>query len=97
MPEKLSLTIRKEKPADYEPVESLIQHAFASAEHSDGNEHRLVKNLRNSDAFISQLSMVAEHNEKIVGYILLTKVKIKNKEKEFDSLALAPVSVLPEF
>lgn len=97
MPEKLSLIIRKEKPADYEAVESLIQQAFALAEHRDGNEHRLVKNLRNSDAFLPKLSMIAEHNETIVGHILLTKVQIKNGDEAFDSLALAPVSVLPEF
>lgn len=28
---------------------------------------------------------------------MLTKLKIKNKKEEFESLALAPVSVLPEF
>lgn len=97
MPDAFSLTIREEKPADYVAVESLIQQAFALAEHSDGNEHRLVKNLRDSDAFIPRLSMVAELNENIVGHILLTKVKIRNGEKAFDSLALAPISVLPEF
>lgn len=40
--------------------------------------------------------MVAETENKIVGHILLTKLKIKNGQNELDSLALAPVSVLPE-
>lgn len=96
MSDTFSLTIREEKPADYEAVESLIQQAFSLAEYSDGNEHRLVQNLRNSDAFVPQLSMIAVLNEKIVGHILLSKIKIRNKESEFNSLALAPVSVLPE-
>ncbi len=41
--------------------------------------------------------MVAELDNRIVGHILLTKLKIKNDRHEFDSLALAPVSVLPEY
>lgn len=41
--------------------------------------------------------MVAEVEGKIVGHILLTKLKIMSQVDEFDSLALAPVSVLPKF
>jgi predicted N-acetyltransferase YhbS len=56
--------------------------------------------LRASNAFIPELSIVAETEGKIVGHILLTKIKIRNDSTEFDSLALAlalaPVSVLPE-
>ncbi|MEX2477811.1 MAG: N-acetyltransferase [Gracilimonas sp.] len=93
----LSLTIREEKPADHEAVESLIQRTFTLAEHSGGDEHLLVKRLRKSTAFISELSLVAELGNDLVGHILLTKVIIKSDESEFESLALAPVSVLPEF
>jgi predicted N-acetyltransferase YhbS len=32
-----------------------------------------------------------------LGHILLTKIKIKNNGHEFQTLILAPVSVLPEF
>ncbi|MEM0991954.1 MAG: N-acetyltransferase [Bacteroidota bacterium] len=72
---------------------------FCQNEHpmSDHKEQFLVERLRKSSAFISELSMVAEVGGKIVGHILLTKLKIKQETNEFDSLALAPVSVLPEF
>ena len=42
---------------------------------------------------------MAEIHGKIVGYILLTKIKICNeaKKREYPSLALAPIAVLPEF
>lgn len=53
--------------------------------------------MRTSKAFIPELSLVAEVETKIVGHILLPKLKIKNDQEEFDSLALAPVSVLPEY
>lgn len=35
-------------------------------------------------------------DDKLLGHILLTKVQILDGEKAFETLALAPVSVLPE-
>lgn len=44
-----------------------------------------------------ELSLIAKgQDNEIVGHILLSKIKIINKDKTVDSLALAPVSVLPE-
>ena len=91
------MTIRQETPADYKDVFNLIEKAFRSEQYSDHKEQFLVERLRKSDAFIPELSLVAEVDGKIVGHILLTKLKIKNVADSFDSLALAPVTVLPEF
>jgi len=91
------MRIRQENSDDFNDVFNVIEKAFRDEEYSDHREQFLVERLRNSDAFISELSMVAEIDGKIVGHILVTKLKIKNKTKIFHSLALAPVSVLPEF
>jgi len=93
----MMLTIRKEEPKDYKAVFHLIKKAFESEPLSDNKEHYLVERLRKSGAFIPELSLVAEATHKIVGHIILTKLKIKNDHDEFNSLALAPVSVLPEY
>ncbi len=93
----MEITIRKEESKDIDIVFNLIEKAFESEQMSDHTEHFLVERLRKSDAFIPELSMVAEIAGKIVGHILISKLKIKNEINEFDSLALAPVSVLPEF
>lgn len=93
----MELTIRKEKPEDFKTVFNLIEKAFENEQMSDHKEQFLVERLRKSNAFVPELSMVAETENKIVGHILLTKLKIKNGQNEFDSLALAPVSVLPEY
>ena len=87
------IEIRQESQKDYEEVYRVVKTAFETAEHSDGNEHDLVVVLRNSDSFIPELSLVAVKEDKIVGYILFTKIKIENHEE----IALAPLAVLPEY
>lgn len=87
------MKIRTEQPADYENVYHVTQSAFAHAEHSDGNEQDLVNALRTGTAFIPELSLVAEINDKIVGHIMFTKLQIGQNT----ILALAPLSVLPEY
>ncbi|PWW17350.1 MULTISPECIES: GNAT family N-acetyltransferase [unclassified Chryseobacterium] len=92
------ITIRKEEKEDHQKVFQLTEEAFREMEYSDHQEQFLVEKLRRSEAFIPELSLVAEDEKgTIAGHILFTKIKIVNEEKSFDSLALAPVSVKPEF
>ena len=79
--------------SDYEIVYSVVKDAFDSAEHSDGNEQDLVNALRKGDAFIPDLSLVAEIDGKIVGHILFTKATVGTDTV----LVLAPLSVIPEY
>lgn len=89
----ISISIRTEEERDYRCVENLITQAFATAEHSDGNEAELIRKLRRSSAFIPELSLVAEIDNQIVGHILFTKIGIGGGEE----LALAPLAVRHEF
>ena len=72
---------------------NVIKTAFKYAEHSDGNEQDVVVLLRKSNSFIPELSLVAVNENKIIGYILFSKVKIGNDTE----LALAPLVVLLEY
>lgn len=87
------MEIRQENQSDYETVYNIVKEAFTTAEQSDGNEHELVRALRNTDSFIPELSIVAVEDGKIVGHILFTKAHI-GKDTE---LVLAPLSVLPAY
>ena len=87
------LEIRQETQKDYNEVYNVVKTAFASVEHSDGNEQDLVVALRKSKNFIPKLSLVAVYEDKIVGYIMFTKIKIG----KYEELALAPLAVLPEY
>ena len=86
------MIIRQETTSDASAVYELVKTAFASAEHSDGNEQDLVVLLHKSPAFQLALSLVAEENEKIIGYILFSEIKIGEKT----AIAPAPLAVLPE-
>ena len=86
------MLIRQETREDYPEVYELIKQAFASAEHADGNEQDLVEALRKSDAFLPELSLVAEEDGKLAGHILFTKANVGDRQV----LVLAPLSVRPE-
>jgi predicted N-acetyltransferase YhbS len=93
----MELIIRQEKKDDYNLVERLVKEAFETEEHSDHTEHLLVERIRNSDAFIPELSIIAQLGNEIVGHILLTKINIKNSSNSYESLALAPISVKSKY
>lgn len=83
--------MRQEQPADHQAVYELNKAAFGQE-----GEAKLVELLRESDAFIPELSLVAVAGEEVVGHILFTKIKITDKNgRSFDSLALAPMAVKP--
>ena len=54
------MIIRQEETRDYENIYSVVKKAFGSAVQADGNEQDLVNALRNGDAYIPELSLVAE-------------------------------------
>jgi putative acetyltransferase len=88
----MKIEVRQETETDFAAVFELNNTSF-----EQDVEARLVDLLRNSSAFIPELSLVATIGNAIVGHILFTKIsRIRNDEKEFDSLALAPMAVRPD-
>lgn len=91
MTEGIAMMIRVERQADHDAVREVVRSAFASAEHSDGDEHDLVDALRRSDAYVPELSLVCEVDGEIVGHVMFTKLHVGDHV----ALALAPLSVAP--
>ncbi|MED1172256.1 N-acetyltransferase [Bacillus inaquosorum] len=89
--------IRQELTHEYNTTEDIVKRAFLNEKYSNKKEHFLVNRIRKSDAFIPELSLVALNGKEIVGHILLSKIKIVDGDNAVDSLALAPVSVAPEY
>lgn len=86
------MKIRMEEPKDYAEIGALIKAAFEKEEHSDGTEAELVNRLRNSEAYIPELALLAESEGKIRGYILFTLIRIDGKK----ALAVGPLAVWPD-
>lgn len=93
-----SVLIRPERESDYPSVRDVVRLAFRDMEESDHTEHLLVERLRRSEAYIPELSLVAEVDGRtVVGHILLSEVKVVAEDRVRRALAVAPLSVLPEF
>jgi putative acetyltransferase len=89
----MDIKLRQENSDDFKEVYELNSLAFEQE-----NEAKLVDLLRKSDAFVPELSLVATLDNKIVGHILFTKIQIiDNDQNVYNSLALAPLAVKPEF
>lgn len=87
------MIIRQENQNDFDTIYDVVKTAFKSAKESDGTEQDLVNDLRNGESYINELSLVAVIDEKIVGHIMFTKAKAGDEIV----LALAPLSVLPDY
>jgi len=85
------MIIRQEKKEDYKKIYEINKKAF-----NQNNESELINRIRASKNFIPELSLVAENNGEIIGHILFSKMKIIG-EKEYETLSLAPIAVLPKY
>ena len=87
--------IRKERLEDFHQIDELITAAFKEDKHSDGTEQLLVNRIRNSEAYRNDLALLYQEQDKILGYILLSEIMVKDHSLSHLGLSLAPVVVLP--
>ncbi|MFC4149293.1 GNAT family N-acetyltransferase [Micromonospora mangrovi] len=90
-----TLRLRPEDPADEGPVARVLAAAFARPDVATPPEVGLVEELRHSDAWVPELAMVAESGGEVVGYALLTRVRVRSDGGSAPALALGPVAVAP--
>lgn len=85
------MRVRQEQAEDVGAVHALNRAAFGG-----DVEARLVDALRDSDAFVPELSIVAELGGAVVGHLLLTRAAVVSDSSRTPALALAPMCVAPE-
>lgn len=91
MKQNTDIRIRQEKPQDYIQIRQLVKESFATAAHSDGDEHCLIERLRLSPEYIPALSLVALSGDTVIGHIMFSKIAVGHSV----AVALAPVAVRP--
>ncbi|MCG8478513.1 MAG: N-acetyltransferase [Spirochaetales bacterium] len=97
MAQKTLFHIRRETPADYTAVYRLVRRSFATTECADGDEPEYLEKLRRSEAFIPELSLLAEGVDgTIVGQIVLYKTVVTTNCGNRTELCLSPLSVDPK-
>lgn len=88
-----SVIIREESRDEFGAIRKIVESAFRSAEHTDGDEHNLVDRLRAAPEYIPELSLVAIKDGKPAGHVMLSKIKIGATE----AVALTPLAVIPAY
>jgi putative acetyltransferase len=83
------MRIRPERPADSDAIHDVVETAFGRA-----NEAELVRLLRRSDAYVPELALVAEEDDRIVGHIMLSYAELHGNGVA-RVLSLAPLAVTP--
>jgi putative acetyltransferase len=86
------MIIRPEKKSDYAAIHKVNELAFGRRLEAD-----LIDELRETDSFIPELSLVAIQNAEVIGHILFCRVIIKSKKSATSALALGVMAVLPEY
>ena len=93
----MTIQIIQEQQKHFAEISNVIQQAFLAEEISNHQEQYVVQKLRASDAYMPSLSLVALDGEKVIGHMMLSKVHIVEGEQRVPSLALAPLSVHPNY
>lgn len=87
------MRVRREQNGDQGEIRRVHAAAFGDPDHPDLDpvEARLVDVLRESDAWLPSMSLVALDTDRIVGHVLCTRAWVE----ETPVLALGPIGVMP--
>lgn len=91
------ILVRPEAPADAAAIAAAVRRSYHGVAYSNQREHLMIERLRRSPAYIPELALVAEVGGAIAGHIMLTRIRIRSEHGDVAALALAPLSVAPEF
>ncbi len=88
------MSIRIENKNDFDTIESMIKKSFINAVYTDDDEQNVPRDIRGTDAYIKELSLIYEEDGKIVGYIMFSKTYILTYEdKKIETILAEPLAV----
>jgi putative acetyltransferase len=100
-----AVRLRPERSTDVPAIRAVVGGAFARPDVAVPAEVDLIEALRGGDAWLPELSMVAEVDGEVVGYALLSRVRVVDRtavsgpvpvgSAGYPALALGPVAVSP--
>lgn len=87
------MLIRPETSADAAAIASVVERAFAKGPFTSNTEQYIVRTLREARAL--SVSLVAMDDEKVVGHVAFSRVKISDGTRQW--YGLGPLAVDPQF
>lgn len=87
------MLIRPERPEEFATIRALVEVAFRTAPHADGDEHEYVDRLRAGPTYLPELALVLEENGVLLGHIMLTRLAVVAASANHPVLLLSPVCV----
>lgn len=86
------LLVRPEVPSDYHAIDEIQRTAFSP----DSRPAELVQAVRNSEAYIPELSLTAQDGSEVVGHVMVSRGWLVNSSGAIDVLYLSPLAVRPD-
>ena len=89
--------IRLERKEEYREVENLVREAFWNVYRPGCSEHYVLNQLRNDDAFVSELDFVMEKDGRIIGQNMFMHAIIKADDgRDIPIMTMGPICIIPE-
>jgi putative acetyltransferase len=94
MVQQTEVAVRQELPHDAVEIRAVTVAAFSASPFGYHGEAGLIERLRSACSNV--LSLVAEHEQHVVGHALFSPVVIQASTSSGSGMGLGPVAVLPE-
>ncbi|MCG8310259.1 MAG: N-acetyltransferase [Cytophagales bacterium] len=90
----MNINIGKVNNNEFYQTEYLTRETFWNLYNPGCTEHLMLHNLRNSNAYVEQLDLIALHQGEIIGHIISTKAKVvDHHNREHEILYVGPFSI----
>jgi predicted N-acetyltransferase YhbS len=90
--------IRKEMPSDYATVENLVRESFWNVYRPGCVEHYVLKHLRQTQEFVSELDFVLEMDDQIIGQNVFIRAEIACDDGTiFPIMTMGPICIAPKW
>ncbi len=91
----MNLILMEESSNDFSEISDLLKKASLELPPTFQNAHKVIDKLRQSEAYIPRLSIVAKRDGMVVGHIALTKALVSEKGCDKTCLFMSSHHVLP--
>ena len=89
--------IRLERKEEYRAVENLVRESFWNVYRPGCLEHYVLNQLREDDAFVSQLDFVMEKDGQLIGQTMFMHATIKADDgRDIPIMTMGPICIMPE-